>query len=239
MTVKKSYTVPCATAFRDTVEALAERSGVNVADIARSVMLLAPREVIEAMPDPGEPPRDDRESVVLKSGPSAGRPWRRKPRLQVRMPSGLEIASIRRALALAVELDQGKRRLSFDGSGTKPAPEPAAKKAAEPAKAQPAKPEPARTDPKLIAHMEKQQQEIDRLRGAINALSFEPLPFGVRSRADALFVLGFRPGSRPDRNAVRGRLRTLAAVHHPDSPSGDHERMAQVNAAVAFLTERT
>ena len=67
---------------------------------------------------------------------------------------------------------------------------------------------------------------------------FAVLPFGVRSRADALFVLGFRPGTRPDRAAIRGRMRVLAAVHHPDSPSGDHERMAQVNAAVEFLSSK-
>ena len=74
---KKSYAVPCATAFRDAVMALAASRNVNVGDIARSVMLILPEAAIETTPDPGEPAADDRETIVLKSGPSAGKPWRR------------------------------------------------------------------------------------------------------------------------------------------------------------------
>lgn len=107
--VKASYTVPCATAFRDAVEALARRKGVNAADIARSVMLVVPPQEIDRHSDPGGPAPGDRETVVLKSGASAGRPWRRKPRLQVRMMPGISIPFIRKALDIALQVDAGTR----------------------------------------------------------------------------------------------------------------------------------
>ena len=78
---KKSYTVPCSSDFRDSVGALARRRGGNAADLARSVVLVVPRDAIDAFPDPGGPAPHDRESIILKSGPAEGRPWRRKPRL--------------------------------------------------------------------------------------------------------------------------------------------------------------
>ncbi len=71
---KRSYAIPCASAFRDAVTALAERRRVNAGDLARSVLLLVPRDVVARYPDPGEPAPDDREQVVLKSGPSANKP---------------------------------------------------------------------------------------------------------------------------------------------------------------------
>ena len=49
---KKSYVVPCSSYLRDAIIALAEVNGVNTADIARSVMLLVPKEKIESYPDP-------------------------------------------------------------------------------------------------------------------------------------------------------------------------------------------
>ena len=55
--------------------------------------------------------QDDRETVILKSGTAKGRPWRRKPRLQVRMAPGFEVEFMRRALAIALALDQGETRV--------------------------------------------------------------------------------------------------------------------------------
>ena len=65
---KHSYTVTCSSEFRDAVLALAERRKVNVADMTRSVVLVVPEEIISAFSDPGEPSRDDRETVTIKSG---------------------------------------------------------------------------------------------------------------------------------------------------------------------------
>ena len=67
------------------------------------------------------------------------------------------------------------------------------------------------------------------------ALAFRPLSAGVRTRSEALHVLGFAPGELPDRDAIRSRFRALATVHHPDSSTGTPLRMSQLNAAWALL----
>lgn len=111
---KASYTVSCASHFRDAINSLAQRRGVNVGDLARSVMLIVPMEDILSFPDPGEPEGQDRETVILKSGSAKGRPWQRKPRLQVRMPAGFDPATIRKALALALAMDRGDTEVRID-----------------------------------------------------------------------------------------------------------------------------
>lgn len=204
---KRSYAIPCASAFRDAVTALAERRRVNAGDLARSVLLLVPRDVVARYPDPGEPAPDDREQVVLKSGPSANKPWRRKPRLQVRLPDGFKIPEIRRALGMALAMEEGGVSLTLE-EGRKP---------------------------KLGDRLKKAEGEVDRLKGAVMALAFEPLDNGIRTRADALYVMGFPPNARPDQKAIRARFRMLATIHHPDSGFGHHERMTQLNEALSTL----
>jgi len=239
---KHSYTVPCSSLFRDSVEALARRRGVNVGDMARSVLLVIPRSVIAEYADPGEPPADDRELVVLKSGPALGRPWRRKPRLQVRMAPGFHIQEIRKALGLALALEQGD--LSVHLSGPNDVVQPAAP---EPVVAVVTSAEQPRRDRRSRSsdHKEAEAQkaldsardEIDRMRAAISVLAFEPLDSGVNSRAEALYVLGFTPGTWPDARAIRSRFRMLATIHHPDSNFGDHLRMSQLNQAMEILRD--
>ena len=204
---KRSYAIPCASAFRDAVTALAERRRVNAGDLARSVLLLVPRDVVARYPDPGEPAPDDREQVVLKSGPSANKPWRRKPRLQVRLPDGFKIPEIRRALGMALAMEEGGVSLTLE-EGRKP---------------------------KLGDRLKKAEGEADRLKGAVMALAFEPLDNGIRTRADALYVMGFPPNARPDQKAIRARFRMLVTIHHPDSGFGHHERMTQLNEALFML----
>ena len=204
---KRSYAIPCASAFRDAVTALAERQRVNAGDLARSVLLLVPRDVVTRYPDPGEPTPDDREQVVLKSGPSANKPWRRKPRLQVRLPDGFKIPEIRRALGMALAMEEGCVSLNLE-EGRKP---------------------------KLGDRLKKADYEVDRLKGAVMALAFEPFDNGIRTRADALYVMGFPPNARPDQKAIRARFRMLATIHHPDSGFGHHERMTQLNEALSTL----
>jgi len=206
---KHSYTVPCASAFRDEITALACKRGANVADLARSVVLVVAPEVIAAFPDPGGPAGDDRETVVLKSGKAKGTPWRRKPRLQVRMTPGHDVETLRRALGLALAVDRGEIDVRLDGFGADAEPEPA------------------------LAH--EMREELDRLRSMISVLAFEPLADGIRSRDDALHVMGFPPGSLPDDRAVKARFRTLATIHHPDSDHGNHNRMSQLNEAMSHL----
>jgi DnaJ-domain-containing protein 1 len=89
--------------------------------------------------------------------------------------------------------------------------------------------------PKLGDRLRKAEGEIDRLKGAVMALAFEPLTNGVRTSAEALHVLGFPPETRPDQKEIRSRYRMLATVHHPDSGFGHHNRMTQLNEALSVL----
>jgi hypothetical protein len=261
---KHSYTIPCSSVFREAIEALAQGRGVNVGDIARSVLLVIPLDVIAEAPDPGEPPSDDRELVVLKSGPSEGRPWRRKPRLQVRMAPGFKVLDIRKALGLALALEQGNLRVQiFDPShppsspphSVPPAPAQAQASAHLQASAQAPAVEPTVAEPRrkerrspgrrnsdkreaeALRALESSREETDRLRATISVLAFEPLDEGVISRSQALHVLGFPPGTRPDGRSIRLRFRMLATIHHPDSNFGDHIRMSQLNQAMEILRD--
>ena len=204
---KRSYSIPCASAFRDRVLALAERRGVNAGDLARSVILVLPEATIAAAPDPGDPGREDRETVTLKSGPGEGKPWRRKPRLQVRLPAGHQVTHLRKALGLALTLDSGTVRLDLED-------------AAAPTRAE------AET---------KSSEEVARLRATVEALAGDPLSHAVRTLDEALFIFGFPPGSRPSVEAIKGRYRQLATIHHPDSDTGNTDRMASLNQAMSFM----
>ncbi|WP_328597100.1 J domain-containing protein, partial [Curvivirga aplysinae] len=204
---KVSYAIPCASEFRDRVSELAERRNVNVGDIARSVMLTLPEDVIDSVSDPGEPDLEDRETIILKSGPSAGKPWRRKPRLQVRMPAGYDMVTIRKALALALQLDDGTLTINLEDPLL----------------------------PKKTEQSEADREQIIRLHTIITAMSFDLLKGGVQTHEEALYVLGFPPTARPNMDEVKQRFRLMATIHHPDSELGGHERMAQLNDAISLL----
>ncbi len=204
---KKSYAIPCTSAFRDRVQSLAAHQNVNVGDLARSVMLMVPPPAIEEMDDPGEPTADDRETVILKSGPGAGKPWRRKPRLQVRLPPGHDIPSLRKALNLALAMAAGERILKVEHNGK----------------------------PNNEMRLGDAEKEVDRLRSIVGALSFKPLPQGVKTRGDALYVFGFPQNIKLGPDLVKSRFRMLASIHHPDSAYGDTRRMSQLNQAMAKL----
>lgn len=223
---KQSYTIPCASAFRDKVSELAARRRVNVGDLARSVLLMVPRETIDDFTDPGEPAHDDRETVILKSGTAKGRPWRRKPRLQVRMTPGYEIPFMRKALGLAIALAEGAQALELKINGVETAPDSQGPQSIG------EMPPVASNDPVPDA---ESVEELARLKTIVSVLSFEPLDHGVETREDALYVLGFPPGKRPQRQELRARFRMLATIHHPDSHYGDHRRMSQLNTAMDIL----
>ncbi len=206
---KRSYTITCSSEFRDAVLALAHKRGANAADIARSIILVLPRKTVMDYPDPGGPGREDREDVVLKSGPSAGRPWQRKPRLQIRMVNGFDSVYIRRALAIALDMDAARANIELEAPGIIVQPKS-----------------------RLIKKLE---DRIERLNGAISNLAFDPLPHGVQSREEALYVLGYAPGLHPTMSLIRSRFRTMATIHHPDGDQGSHQRMSQLNEAMDFL----
>jgi hypothetical protein len=227
-TSKQSYTIPCSSIFRDEVIKLAESRSVNVADIARSVLLVIPEDVITSFPDPGGPPQGDREETILKSGPSEGRPWRRKPRLQARLSPGYEVSVVRRALNLALILDDGRHSVCIQNLDTIKAEQDQNTK------------ETLEANSRAFLKQSNQENEglkkdIERLQSMISILLFKPLAGGVSTRADAFHILGYPPFERPDRSAVRSRFRLLATIHHPDSNYGNHQRMSQLNAAMEFL----
>lgn len=247
---KHSYTIPCSTQFRDSVEALARRRGVNVGDMARSVLLVIPLSNISEYPDPGEPPVEDRELVVLKSGPAKGRPWRRKPRLQVRMVPGFKVQDIRRALGLALAMEQGALQVhlkdpngisSASHSAEPPPPAPPEIKVEKPRgrvdRRSPGRRGSDQREAEALRALELAREEVARLQATVSVLAFDPLEDGVNSRAEALHILGFTPGSWPDARSVRSRFRMLATIHHPDSNFGDHLRMSQLNQAMEILRE--
>jgi len=225
--VKASYTIACSSAFRDAVLALADKRGVNAGDLARAVMLVVPAALVEATADPGEPTAHDRETITPRSGRGQGRSWKRKPRLQVRLPPGLRAEFIRKCLKLALDIESGTVSVQLD-AGPAAAPEATPPRGGRPAVE-------AAAAEAAMARAEHLEQEVERLRTIVNVLSFDPLPDGVESRADALHVMGFPPYANPDSRVLRARYRLLATVHHPDSAYGSHGRMSQINAAMELL----
>jgi len=147
--------------------------------------------------------------VILKSGPSKGRPWQRKPRLQVRLANGFDSVFIRRALGIALDRAGGRVSVELDAPGIL-----------------------AKTKSAEIHDLE---DKVSRLNTVISVLNFEPLINGVQTREEALHVMGYFPGQRPSIELIRSRYRTLAAIHHPDSDQGNHMRMSQLNDAMSLL----
>ncbi|NQW09366.1 MAG: J domain-containing protein [Alphaproteobacteria bacterium] len=208
-----SYVVSCSSVFRDRVTRLAGQRGASPADLARAVLLLLPEGALTRIPDPGQPLPHDREAIALRSGASKGRVLRRKPRLQMRLPAGYAHADLRRALALALTLAGGEAELALVTEADRKAGTAV---------------ENARDD--LTA-------ENTTLRALLADLAIPLLDRGIQTRADALFVLGFAPGTLPDNGTIRRRWRRLAMIYHPDSAFGDHERMSLLNQALSRLTE--
>ncbi len=221
--VKVSYTVTCSSKFRDMVLDLALRKKVNAGDIARSIILAVPDEVIENFKDPGEPENNDREKVVLKSGPAKDRPWARKPRLQVRLPSGYENSFIRKALSLALAIDKGEFTFSVENK------DEIAKRYAEQQKFKEIK---EKNSLISVTKLKSIEEELEKLKTIVSVLCFEPLKEGVTCKEEALYVLGFPPFAKPTKKMVINRFRMLATIHHPDSELGSHQRMSQLNAAM-------
>ncbi|MFD2235003.1 J domain-containing protein [Phaeospirillum tilakii] len=228
--VQHAYTIPCPSFFRDQVTALAARRGVGVADLAHAVLLTLPGAEIARFPDPGEPAAHDLDLdlVMLAAGPGAAHPWRDRPHLEIRLAPGFDVATLRRALALALALDEGALRLRLE----------------DPSLPVPVAPPPEATYPLVERRQGWREQaqtlaalseENEELRAIVGVLTFEPLPGGVRTREEALHVLGFPPGAMPDQRTIRAKFRMLATIHHPDSRHGSHQRMSQLNAAIALL----
>lgn len=81
--------------------------------------------------------------------------------------------------------------------------------------------------------------EVAGLRAALETLAFVPLENGVRSAAEALYVLGWPDGMELDADALGRRFRALALVYHPDTGAAPSSpRMAQLVEARNLLARQ-
>ena len=211
----QNYIVTCAYSFRDRVINRAQTLGVSPSALAQAALLTLSQDDILAYSDPGDAPHGDRETIKVRSGVAKNRLILRKPRLQLRLPvAGLSQSYIRKALALLIEREN-------DDTTLHPKDQLDAKKH-------------SKTDNACDSVLDN-EQELKRLTETIHLLSFDILPEGVRTRSEALYVLGFSPHARPSPLQLKQRFRERARIHHPDSLAGDHLRMAQINQALNIL----
>ena len=245
----KSYIVTCATLFRDQIQTLADQRQVSAADLVRAVLLLVSPHDLSEVSDPGDADEDDRETVIVQSGAAKNRILKRKPRLQLRLPATLTDADIRKALSLALQMDREGWLFRTPQSLTRdPTPETISD-AERPAKtpididippsdAHLDNTTPIKTELEVaVEALQESQDEIKRLHQMIAKLRFTPLDDGVRTRAEALFILGLPPHKFPDSKTIKDRFRLMAKIVHPDSLLGDHHRMAQLNDALRLLKQ--
>jgi hypothetical protein len=212
-----SYVVPCSSQFRDAVLALAERRQAQPGELVKAVFLMVEPVRITEHVDPEEPHADDRETVVLQSGPQAGRAIRRKPRLQLRLPAGFSVPFLRKALALALDMADQSVLVELRHR-TVPHPDV------------------------RVGHLEQKiadlDAEIQTLREVLTRVAFRPLSDGVVTEADARYVLGLTPREQVGGDIVKQRFKLLAQAFHPDRRWGDKSRMVQVLDARKLLESR-
>ena len=206
---KKSYTIPCSSKFRLDVTNLAAKEKLNIGEIARMVFFLFPLKTLRTREDPGGPPRHDRESVKIGSGPNAGKTMLRKPRIQVRLRGQYTAADVRRALGVVLELrnqDLFNSKNLTDGSW-------------------------------FMSPFEKKslKRELAALNRTVSKLLFTPLEQGVKTRLNALYVFGLPTESTLTKSTIAERYKELASIYHPDTPQGSNNHMTQVNQAYQIL----
>jgi hypothetical protein len=80
------------------------------------------------------------------------------------------------------------------------------------------------------------KEQLATLRQALARLSFRPLRGGVKTAAQAAYVLGMPSEWGLDEATVNARYRLLAPIYHPDGGQlADAERMAQLIEARRLL----
>ena len=236
----QSYVVPCPSGFRDAVIALAERRQATVSDLVHGFLAIAGTALVEAAPDPGDAPPGDREHITLKSGPRQGQVLRRKPRLQLRLRSGLTPVLIRKALGMLLALDQGQLVLDIrrPGQAGSPADADRGRLVDDLAAARTVTEEAWSVARRAQTVADAARERAAEMETLVRLLAFDPLPQGVRSAADARYVLGFPPAAVLTRETVKARFRMLSQIFHPDKPTGDTARMGQLIDAMRFLETR-
>lgn len=210
--------VTCSSQFAADALVTAAEKTCSLGELARSVLLVMPRAIIDAEPDPGEPESTDRESITITHGKYVGRKTARKPRIQLRMTERLPSEVLRKALSIAMRLHRGTIV----------------------PKLLPLEEDSSAADEEHV-EIAKIGDELSELRTTINHLqdsllrsSFVLLDHPCASLADMRHILGFHPNHEVSLEACQVRFRTLATVFHPDSLTGDSDRMAQLSDAIQF-----
>lgn len=203
----KTYALLCPSRFRDAVLLLADRRRTDPSSVARAALLLVGA---RELPDPGEPEPQDRDIQILPRATGKAKVVRRKPRLRLRLPPGLEASEIRRALALALAIDDQQGYQLLTASEVKGFAELA---------------------DRALAKAQEVAVAIDRI-------AFRPLRDGVKTPRQAAYVMGFLHEWGIDEATVTARFRQLAPVFHPDTgPAANETRMVQLIEARRLLTE--
>lgn len=216
---KKACSIPCSETFKTKIHTLAEKHSVNPADIIRSILFVFPEEFIQSFEDPGDPLREDREDVTLHSGKHKGKTWKRKPRIQVRIPRSYPVPFLRKALNIALSLQDDNITQLLTS-----------KKIDEEQKEE--------TEQKiknLTQEQERLTKEIELLQSVLKNFTKEKENKNIQSIDDALFILGFPPYSSPTAPLIKKKYRDLAILFHPDTGLDNHAMMSKLNDAISFL----
>ena len=194
------YTVPCLAGFRSAVLALAKRRGVDASELVRMVLTLVTPALRAGIPDPGDSSSDDRDNQLRRHGAALQPAPSLTPTLVLRLAPGLDPGEIRRALAVALALDDPKGFRLI----------------------------PANEHNRLTASVEKLEYRNRALTSAIERLSFRPRT-GRLSVREAALMLGFANEHECDEHLVTRRFRELAPIYHPDTGIMPcRERMGQL-----------
>lgn len=175
------YRISCEAGFAEAVAALAARRGCDPSDLAVAALLLAPDKVAD---------------------PGGGGAW-----LDLLLPAGYDVATLRRALAAAVALADPERQLAH------------------------------RTEiDRMSATVESLGHRNRALSRALERVSFQPLDGKLTEVRDAARLFGFINEWCFDEDRVVRRFRELAPVYHPDTGIvACRERMAQLIEARNLL----
>jgi len=203
-----SFVVPCQHSLRSAVEAAAAARGMTTSQLLRTFLTVMSPDVLEALPDPGEPNPVDvsYRRVTLKNGRT--RRVRVVPKLRVRYPVRLDHATVRKAAWAAATIG------AADGARLVTSGELAA----------------------VETEMSRCRLRLEQLTSALETLAFRPLQQPILKPWQATYVLGFTHEWGLDPQAVNSRFRTLAPIYHPDTGLlSSAERMSQLVEARNFL----
>ncbi|MEI8394465.1 MAG: hypothetical protein WCF85_07000 [Rhodospirillaceae bacterium] len=182
------YTVPCQAPFRTAVLGLAKRRGIDAAGLVRMVRTLVSPGVCALIADPGEPNGDDRDNPLHRHGSGYQPVPSLTPTLVLRLDYGLDHATIRQALAVALALDDAKGYRLIEVEEHK----------------------------RLSASVEKLEYRTRALANAVERLAFRPRR-GRLDLREAAGMLGFINDHEYDEQLVTKRFRELAPIYHPDT----------------------